>query len=122
MLKILPLLTDPAGYGGYEDDAFDVVVPSLPGYGFSDRPKEPGVFLRIPDLWVRLMEGLGYRRFGAHGGDIAAYVNSRLGQDYPERVIGLHLTTLAEPVLAPELRPRLRAETAAPIMDAVSEC
>src|SRR4051794_41750519 len=69
LLKIVPLLRDPARYGGDARDAFDVVIPSLPGYGFSDRPSERGMHpFRIADLWVELMEGLGYQRFGAQGG------------------------------------------------------
>ena len=55
--KIVPLLTDPESHGGDPADAFDVVVPSLPGYGFSDRPKEAGFSNRISGLWVGLMEG-----------------------------------------------------------------
>ncbi|GHO56365.1 epoxide hydrolase family protein [Ktedonobacter robiniae] len=71
MLKIIPLLTDPARYGGDPADAFDVVVPSLPGFGFSDRPRERGWQLpKTAELWARLMRNeLGYQRFAAAGGD-----------------------------------------------------
>jgi len=74
MLKIVPLLTDPARYGGDPADAFDVVVPSLPGFGFSDRPRARGMNgQRIATLWARLMaDTLGYRRFAAAGGTSAA--------------------------------------------------
>src|SRR5919106_1316584 len=89
--KIVPLLTDPESYGGDVADAFDVVVPSLPGYGFSDRPKEPGFSRRIPGLWVRLMEELGYPRFAAHGVDVGASVANLLGLPYPDRLIGIHV-------------------------------
>jgi pimeloyl-ACP methyl ester carboxylesterase len=65
--KIILLLTDPESPGGDAADTFDVVVTSLPGYGFSDHPRELGFSRRIPGLWVRLMEELGYRRFAAHG-------------------------------------------------------
>jgi Epoxide hydrolase N terminus len=59
MLRLIPLLTDPAGHGGAPGDAFDVVVPSLPGFGFSDRPTQPGMTnFRIADLWATLMDGL----------------------------------------------------------------
>ena len=69
-LKIIPMLTDPAAHGGDAADAFDVVVPSLPGYGFSDKPTAKGFTFRIGNLWHHLMtETLGYRRFAAHGGD-----------------------------------------------------
>ena len=71
MSKITPLLADPASHGADPADAFDVVVPSMPGYGFSDHPTKPGMHvLRVSDLWAKLMtEGLGYNRFGAQGGD-----------------------------------------------------
>jgi pimeloyl-ACP methyl ester carboxylesterase len=92
MLKILPLLTHPAAHGGREEDAFDVVVPSLPGYGFSDRPSARGVGnQRTADLWAALMSRLGYERFGAQGGDWGAGVSSWLARRHPERVLGLHL-------------------------------
>jgi pimeloyl-ACP methyl ester carboxylesterase len=92
MLKIIPLLTDPARHGGDPADSFDVVVPSMPGYGFSDRPTERGMnAFRIAGLWARLMEGIGYRRFGAQGGDWGASVATWLGFTHPENVIGLHL-------------------------------
>ena len=71
MLKIIPLLVDPGSHGGDPADSFDVVVPSLPGYGFSDLTTERGVNIaRIADMWADLMtQRLGYSRFGAHGGD-----------------------------------------------------
>jgi Epoxide hydrolase N terminus len=66
MIKLLPLLTDPAAEGGQPEDAFDVIVPSLPGYGFSDRPQGRGMSPQeIAELWMRLMQELGYTRFGA---------------------------------------------------------
>lgn len=109
MLKLIPLLTDPAAHGGSGTDAFDVVVPSLPGYGFSDRPAAPGVTTtRIAELWARLMtEVLGYSRFGAHGGDIGAGVSRVLGLDYAERTVGVHVTY---PTGAAILPPDLAAE------------
>src|SRR5918992_1096007 len=65
MLELIPLLADPAGHGGDPADAFDVVVPSVPGYAFSDRPAVRGFdYRRIAALWVELMAGLGYERFG----------------------------------------------------------
>ena len=70
MLRLIPLLTDPVSHGTDPRDAFDVVVPSLPGFGFSDRPAQHGMSpFRIADLWAKLMDGLGYPRFGAQGGD-----------------------------------------------------
>lgn len=92
MLKIIPLLTDPARHGGDPADSFDVVIPSMPGYGFSDRPLRSGMnTFRIADLWIQLMEGLGYRRFGAQGGDWGASVATCLAFAYPAHVLGLHL-------------------------------
>jgi pimeloyl-ACP methyl ester carboxylesterase len=92
MLKVIPLLTDPAGHGGDPSDSFDVVIPSLPGYGFSDRPVQRGMnVFRIADLCRRLMERLGYSRFGAQGGDWGASVATCLGLVYPQNLIGIHL-------------------------------
>lgn len=96
MVKLIPLLTDPAAHGGKAEDAFDVVVPSLPGYGFSDRASERGMNpSRIAALWARLMEALGYRRFAAQGGDWGSAVSTALGLDHPDRIIGIHLNFIA---------------------------
>ncbi len=96
MLKIIPMLTDPASHGGDAGDSFDVVVPSLPGYGFSDKPAERGVSnTRIAGMWHTLMkEVLGYQRFGAQGGDWGGMISSRLGFDFPESVAGVHLNLM----------------------------
>ncbi len=96
MLKLIPLLTDPAAHGGRVEDAFDVVVPSLPGYGFSDRPCERGMDpKKIAALWVRLMQELGYERFGAQGGDWGSIISIVLGLDHAERMIAIHLNYIA---------------------------
>ncbi len=99
MLKLIPLLTDPGSYGGDPTDAFDVVVPSMPGYGFSDRYTKPGMLsARVADLWARLMvDELEYTRFAASGGDIGAGVSTRLGLNYPDQVIGIHVSAVARP-------------------------
>lgn len=90
--EILGPLSDPAAYGGDPADAFDVVCPSMPGYGFSDHPTEPGMDPeKIAALWVELMRGLGYERFGAQGGDWGSMVSTYLGYRHPERVAGIHL-------------------------------
>ena len=85
MTKIIPLLTDPAGHGGDPADSFDVVAPSLPGYGFSDPTSHRGInTMRTADLWTKIMtEGLGYQRFCAHGGDWGAAVTTCLGVRLP---------------------------------------
>lgn len=92
--KLIPLLTDPAAHGGDANDAFDVVVPSMPGYGFSERPRQQGVPPRVPELWLELMTLLGYKRFGAHGGDIGGGVTARLGMYHPDRVEAIHVTNV----------------------------
>jgi len=92
-LKLIPLLTDPTSNGGHPEDAFDVVVPSLPGYGFSDKPKELGTLFRVHDLWARLMtEILGYKKFAAHGGDWGSTVTEMLARSHPDSVLAIHLT------------------------------
>jgi microsomal epoxide hydrolase len=92
-LKLIPLLTDPASFGGKAEDAFDVVAPDIPGYGFSDKPNQRGLTLRVGDLWARLMtEHLGYRRFGAHGGDWGSTITEQLAQQHSDAVAAIHLT------------------------------
>lgn len=92
MMKIIPLLTDPEAHGGDAEDAFDVVVPSLPGFGFSDRPQRDGVnTFRIAEMWKDMMLELGYERFAAQGGDIGASVSTILGLRHPEQTMGVHL-------------------------------
>jgi len=92
-VKIIPMLTDPEAFGGRVEDAFDVVVPDLPGYGFSDSPTKHGTIFRVNQLWARLMtEELGYRRFGAHGGDWGSTVTEQLARSHPGSVVAIHLT------------------------------
>ncbi|MEO5840649.1 MAG: epoxide hydrolase family protein [Acidimicrobiales bacterium] len=91
-MKVISPLTDPAAHGGSRSDAFHVVCPSLPGYGFSDKPARVGWKVeRIADAWVELMTRLGYERFGAQGGDWGAAVTTALGRQHSDRLIGLHL-------------------------------
>jgi len=92
-VKLVPLLTDPATHGGDASDAFDVVVPSLPGFGFSDKPAKAAATFDIGDLWHELMtDALGYRRFGAHGGDWGSVVTEQLARSHGDAVVGIHLT------------------------------
>ena len=106
MSKLLPLLADPASHGGDPDDSFDVVAPSLPGCGFSERPREPGMHkTRMASLFAKLMtDVLGYDRFAARGGDIGAGVVSLLALDHPDRLIGIHLSDVYRPYLGPGAR------------------
>jgi microsomal epoxide hydrolase len=93
MLKVIPLLTDPAAHGGDPQDSFDVIVPSLPGYGFSEKPKKVGTTARVAEYWAKLLtDELAYPRFGAAGGDLGSAVTQELAQQYPDRLIGIHLT------------------------------
>jgi pimeloyl-ACP methyl ester carboxylesterase len=91
--KVIGPLTDPVAYGGNAEDSFDVVIPSLPGYGFSNPLTTPGVnFWRTADLWVSLMRDvLGYDKFAAGGGDWGAILTAQLGHKYAEHLIGVYI-------------------------------
>ncbi|WP_059045362.1 epoxide hydrolase family protein [Streptomyces acidiscabies] len=94
-LDVVGPLTDPVAYGGNAADAFHVVVPSIPGFGFSGPTTESGWEAgRIADAWAELMTRLGYERFGAQGGDWGAGISRELGRAHPERLIGVHLNLL----------------------------
>jgi pimeloyl-ACP methyl ester carboxylesterase len=94
--KVIGPLSDPAAHGGDPADAFDVVVPSLPGYGFSTPLTRTGInWWNTADLWVELMARLGFRRFASQGGDWGSFVTAQLGHKYADRVIGVHLHTPA---------------------------
>ncbi len=89
--KVIPLLTDPGAHGADPADAFDVVVPDMPGYGYSDRPLHaPLRAIDVAALWADLMGILGYQRFGAAGGDKGSLVSRFLALDHAERVIAVH--------------------------------
>src|SRR5215470_11138959 len=90
-LKLIGPLTDPTAHGGKAEDAFDVVIPSLPGYGFSGKPTATGWDVpRIARAWVTLMKRLGYTRFVAAGGDWGAQVVDELGVEAPPGLLGIH--------------------------------
>jgi len=97
MLGVIGPLTDPAAHGGHAEDAFDLVIPSLPGYGFSAEPTEigwdPG---RIARAWAELMRRLGYTRYVAQGGDQGAAVTDAMGRQAPAGLLGIHLNFLRE--------------------------
>jgi pimeloyl-ACP methyl ester carboxylesterase len=89
--KVVGPLTDPARYGGDPSDAFHLVMPTLPGYGFSAKPAEPGWGVqRIAGAWAELMARLGYQRYGAHGSDWGNSVTTAIGQQDPAHVVGIH--------------------------------
>ncbi len=91
-LDVIPRLTDPEAYGGRTADAFHVIAPSLPGYGFSEPPRTPGWDVRrIAQAFVVLMSRLGYGRYVAQGGDWGAQVTTRIGVLDPERCAAIHL-------------------------------
>ncbi|PPF61890.1 multidrug MFS transporter [Clavibacter michiganensis] len=102
--KVIPMLTDPGAHGADPADAFDVVVPDMPGFGYSPRPVgPPRNSIDVAGLWAQLMDALGYDRFGAAGGDIGSHVSRYLALDFPERVLAVHRTDAGIPVALPGL-------------------
>lgn len=93
--KVIPMLTDPVKFGGNAEDAFDVIVPSIPGFGFSDQKAMNSE--AVADLWFRLMNGLGYEKFAAAGGDAGSIITKYLAFKYPESISGIHLTDVGYP-------------------------
>jgi pimeloyl-ACP methyl ester carboxylesterase len=95
LLESVGPLTDPTAHGGRAEDAFDLVLPSLPGYGFSGEPTELGWNSgRVAGAWAQLMNRLGYRRYVAQGGDVGAAVTDLMGRQAPEGLVGIHLNLL----------------------------
>lgn len=110
--RLAPMLADPAAHGGAAEDAFDVVMPALPGFGFSDRATRPDQ-LWPEDAFHRLMTGhLGHERYLASGTDIGAGVATRLALKYPAAVRGIHVSAVADPPPAPDAPPPTDAEHA----------
>jgi pimeloyl-ACP methyl ester carboxylesterase len=111
--KVIPMLTDPGRYGADPADAFDVVVPDLPGFGYSDRPTgQPLDSIAVAELWAELMKVPGYQRFGAAGGDLGSHVSRYLALNQPERVVAVHRTDAGLPVpgaIPTDLSPEERA-------------
>jgi pimeloyl-ACP methyl ester carboxylesterase len=109
LLDTIGPLTDPTAHGGRPEDAFHVVLPSLPGYGFSGEPTDPGWENgRIASAWAELMNRLGYTRYVAQGGDVGAAVTDAMGRQGPEGLLGIHVNLLA---LAIALKDVLPAES-----------
>jgi pimeloyl-ACP methyl ester carboxylesterase len=109
LLETIGPLTDPTAHGGQAEDAFHLVLPSVPGYGFSGEPAEIGWDSgRVAGAWPELMHRLGYTRYVAQGGDVGAAVTDAMGRQAPEGLIGIH-TNLLVPALA--IADQLPAET-----------
>jgi pimeloyl-ACP methyl ester carboxylesterase len=95
LLEVVGPLTNPTAHGGRTEDAFDLVLPSLPGYGFSGQPADVGWNpSRIAAAWAELMRRLGYSRYVAQGGDVGAAVTDAMGRQAPEGLIGIHMNLL----------------------------
>jgi len=109
LLETVGPLTDPTAHGGSAEDAFHLVMPSLPGYGFSGEPAELGWENGpIAQAWAQLMDRLGYTRYVAQGGDVGAAVTDAMGRQGPEGLLGIHVNLLA---LAIGLKDQLPAES-----------
>jgi pimeloyl-ACP methyl ester carboxylesterase len=113
LLEVVGPLTDPTAHGGTAEDAFDLVLPSLPGYGFSGEPAELGWNAgRVALAWAELMRRLGYTRYVAQGGDVGAAVTDAMGRQAPEGLLGIH-TNLLVTVLAGPMPSESKEERAA---------
>ena len=111
MLDVIGPLTDPTAHGGSSDDAFDVVIPSIPGFGFSSQPTEAGWdSSRIGAAWAELMNRLGYSEYVAQGGDQGAGVTDAMGRQAPDWLLGVHfnfLDAIPKELLTAALTPRI---------------
>jgi pimeloyl-ACP methyl ester carboxylesterase len=106
LLDVIGPLTDPPAHGGNAEDAFDLVLPSLPGYGFSSQPTEVGWDAgRIASAWTELMRRLGYDRWVAQGGDVGASVTDAMGRQAPDGLLGIHVNLLLSALLGLSPRP-----------------
>jgi pimeloyl-ACP methyl ester carboxylesterase len=102
LLETVGPLTDPTAHGGRAEDAFHLVLPSLPGYGFSGEPNEVGWDAgRTAQAWAELMQRIGYTRYAAQGGDLGAIVTDVLGRQAPEGLLGIHMNLLVTTLGAP---------------------
>ncbi len=113
LIKIIGPLTDPVAYGGKAEDSFDVVIPSMPGYGFSGRPTETGWDAdHIARAWAELMKRLGYKKYVAQGGDWGSVVADKMAQQQPEGLLGIHVNMPA--TVPPEIAKALNDGDPAP--------
>src|SRR5512132_3543400 len=102
LLETVGPLTDPTAHGGSAEDAFHLVLPSVPGYGFSAEPTELGWYAgRVAQAWAELMRRLGYTRYVAQGGDVGASVTDAMGRQAPEGLVGIHMNLLVTALGAP---------------------
>jgi pimeloyl-ACP methyl ester carboxylesterase len=103
LLEVVGPLTDPTAHGGGAEDAFDLVLPSLPGYGFSGEPADLGWNVgRVAQAWAKLMHRLGYTRYVAQGGDVGAAVTDAMGRQAPEGLVGIHTNLLVTVLAGPQ--------------------
>jgi pimeloyl-ACP methyl ester carboxylesterase len=103
LLETVGPLTDPTAHGGQAEDAFHLVLPSLPGYGFSGEPAELGWNVgRVAQAWAELMRRLGYTRYVAQGGDVGAAVTDTMGRQAPEGLLGIHTNLLVTVLGGPQ--------------------
>ena len=103
LLETIGPLTDPTAHGGQAEDAFHLVLPSLPGYGFSGEPAELGWNAgRVAQAWAELMHRLGYTRYVAQGGDVGALVTDTMGRQAPEGLLGIHVNLLVTVLAGPQ--------------------
>jgi hypothetical protein len=103
LLEAVGPLTDPTAHGGDAEDAFHLVLPSLPGYGFSGEPVELGWNVgRVAQAWAELMRRLGYTRYVAQGGDVGAAVTDAMGRQAPEGLLGIHMNLLVTVLAGPQ--------------------
>jgi pimeloyl-ACP methyl ester carboxylesterase len=108
MLNVIGPLTDPTAYGGTADDAFDVVIPSIPGYGYSEKPTATGWGpVRVAAAWIALMRRLGYERYVAQGGDWGNAVTEQLALQLPQGLLGIHTNMPA--VVPPDIEALLQS-------------
>jgi pimeloyl-ACP methyl ester carboxylesterase len=120
LLEVIGPLTDPTPHGGRVEDAFHLVLPSLPGYGFSGEPSEVGWHVgRIAQVWAELMRRLGYTRYVAQGGDVGAAVTDAMGRQAPEGLLAIHLNLLRTALGDPGPLPR-KSEKERAALDAVA--
>ena len=103
LLDTVGPLTDPTAHGGTPEDAFHLVLPSMPGYGFSGEPAELGWNAgRVAQAWAELMHRLGYTRYVAQGGDVGALVTDMMGRQAPEGLLGIHMNLLTTVLAGPQ--------------------